>query len=116
VIDPVRHGMVLAASQGRLTEARTAFEALAGAGFPPGTQRYALPLLRTAAMIEADARGLPAAEADRPELLALIRRYTKNLPMLVPVWAAHGVFIDAELARAEGTDTPGHWARAAEAF
>ncbi len=66
LIDPVRHGMVLAASQGKLAEARTAFEELAEPGFPLGTQRYALPLLRTAAMIEADARGLPAAEADRP--------------------------------------------------
>ncbi len=54
--------MVLAASQGRLAEARAAFEELARAGFPPGTQRYALPLLRTAAAIEADHRGLPAAE------------------------------------------------------
>ncbi|WP_030589633.1 helix-turn-helix transcriptional regulator [Streptomyces anulatus] len=116
LIDPVRHGMVLAASQGRLAEARAAFEELARPGFPPGTQRYALPLLRTAAMIEADARGLPAAEPDRAELLALIRRCVKNLPMLVPVWVAYGVFIEAELARAEGTDTPEHWARAAEAF
>ncbi len=116
LIDPVRHGMVLAASQGRLAEARTAFEELAEPGFPLGTQRYALPLLRTAAMIEADARGLPAAEADRPALLALIRRCVKVLPALVPVWAAYGVFIEAELARAEGVDTPAHWARAAEAF
>lgn len=116
LITPVRHTMLLAASQGRLAEARAAFEELARHGFPPGTQRYALPLLQTAAMIEADARGLPAAEPDRPELLALIRRCAKSLPMLVPVWAAHGVLIDAELARAEGTDTPGHWARAAEAF
>lgn len=116
LIAPVRHAVLLAAIQGRLAEARAAFGELARAGFPPGTQRYALPLLQTAAVIEADARGLPAAEPDRPELLALIRRSVKNLPMLVPVWAAHGVFIDAELARAEGTDTPGHWARAAEAF
>ncbi|MGW7091155.1 helix-turn-helix transcriptional regulator [Streptomyces sp. NPDC054874] len=116
LITPVRHAMLLAAAQGRLAEARDAFGELARHGFPPGTQRYALPLLQTAAMIEADARGLPAAEPDRPELLALIRRCAKNLPMLVPVWAAHGVLIDAELARADGTDTPGHWARAAEAF
>lgn len=116
LIAPVRHTMLLAAAQGRLAEARAAFEELARPGFPPGTQRYALPLLQTAAMIEADARGLPAAEPGRPELLALIRRCAKRLPTLVPVWAAHGVLIDAELARAEGTDTPGHWARAAEAF
>ncbi|MFJ1802991.1 AAA family ATPase [Streptomyces sp. NPDC088180] len=116
LIAPVRHTMLLAAAQGRLAEARAAFEELARPGFPPGTQRYALPLLQTAAMIEADARGLPAAEPGRPELLALIRRCAKRLPTLVPVWAAHGVLIDAELARAEGADTPGHWARAAEAF
>ncbi|WP_103533192.1 helix-turn-helix transcriptional regulator [Streptomyces sp. SM11] len=116
LIAPVRQAMLLAAAQGRLAEARAAFGELARPGFPPGTQRYALPLLQTAAMIEADARGLPAAEPGRPELLALIRRCLKNLPMLVPVWAAHGAFIDAELARAEGVDTPGHWARAAEAF
>ncbi|UZI28525.1 helix-turn-helix transcriptional regulator [Streptomyces sp. VB1] len=116
LIAPVRHTMLLAAAQGRLAEARDAFGELARHGFPPGTQRYALPLLQTAAMIEADARGLPAAEPGRPELLALIRRCAKSLPMLVPVWAAHGVLVEAELARADGTDTPGHWARAAEAF
>ncbi|MEV1044773.1 AAA family ATPase [Streptomyces sp. NPDC049916] len=116
LITPVQHGMLLAAARGRLAEARAAFQELARPGFPPGTQRYALPLLHSAAMIEADARGLPAAEAGRPEILALIRASLKALPMLVPVWAAHGPFIDAELARAEGTDTPAHWARAAEAF
>lgn len=36
--------------------------------------------------------------------------------MLVPVWAAHGLLVDAELARAEGIDTPAHWSSAAAAF
>ncbi|WP_411080981.1 helix-turn-helix transcriptional regulator [Streptomyces sp. cmx-18-6] len=116
VIDPVRHAMLLAAAQGRTAQARAAFEELAQREFPPGTQRYALPLLRAAAAIEADARGLPATEPGRPAMLDLIRRYVKNLPLLVPVWAAHGLVIDAELARAEGADTPEHWARAAAAF
>ncbi|MEW2065668.1 AAA family ATPase [Streptomyces sp. NPDC007346] len=115
-ITPVRHAMLLAAGQGRTAEAREAFEAVAQLGFPPGTQRYALPLLQAAAAIEADARGLPATEPGRPAMLALIRRYVKQLPLLVPVWVAHGLAIDAELARAEGTDTPEHWARAATAF
>ncbi|MFE7456961.1 AAA family ATPase [Streptomyces sp. NPDC057554] len=115
-ITPVRHAMLLAAARGRTAEARQAFEELARRGFPPGTQRYALPLLQAAAAIEADARGLPATEPGRPAMLALIRRHAKGLPLLVPVWAAHGLAIDAELARAEGVDTPDHWARAAAAF
>ncbi|MDF6045013.1 AAA family ATPase [Streptomyces sp. JH14] len=111
-----RHAMTLAVQQGRLPEARVTFEALAEQGFPTGTQRYALPLLHVAAAAEADARGLPAADPGRPAVLALIRTHMKHLPMVVPVWAAYGLLITAELARAEGADTPGHWARAAAAF
>ncbi|MGW3684683.1 helix-turn-helix transcriptional regulator [Streptomyces sp. NPDC005125] len=116
LISPVRHAMTLAVQQGRLPEARAAFEAQAELGFPPGTQRYALPLLQIAATAEADTRGLPATEPGRPAILALIRKHLKQLPMLVPVWAAYGLLINAELARAEGTDTPDHWSRAAAAF
>jgi DNA-binding CsgD family transcriptional regulator/tetratricopeptide (TPR) repeat protein len=116
VIDPARQAMALAAQQGRLPEARAEFEARSEQGFPPGTQRYALPLLHVAAAAEADARGLPAADPGRPAILAAIRAHLKRLPMLVPVWAAHGLLVDAELARAEGTDTPAHWSRAAAAF
>ncbi|MFD9501480.1 AAA family ATPase [Streptomyces sp. NPDC060035] len=116
LISPVRYAMTLAAQQGRLPEARAAFEAQSEEGFPPGTQRYALPLLYVAASLEADARGLPATEPGRPAILDRIRGHLKRLAMLVPVWAAYGVLIEAELARAEGADTPGHWSRAAEAF
>ncbi|MFD3489557.1 AAA family ATPase [Streptomyces sp. NPDC058690] len=116
LIAPVRHAVTLAVQQGRLPEARAAFEAQAELGFPPGTQRYALPLLQIAATAEADARGLPATEPGRPAILALIRKHLKQLPMLVPVWAAYGLLINAELARAEGTDTPDDWSRAAAAF
>ncbi|MGW1108669.1 helix-turn-helix transcriptional regulator [Streptomyces sp. NPDC002540] len=116
LISPVRHAMALAVQQGRLSEARAAFEAQAKEGFPPGTQRYALPLLHVAAAAEADARGLPAAEPGRPAILASIRTHLKRLPMLIPLWAAYGLLVDAELARAEGLDTPDHWSRAAAAF
>ncbi|MYU33706.1 AAA family ATPase [Streptomyces sp. SID8358] len=115
-INPVRHTMVIAAEQGRVAEARAAFEARSDEGFPPGTQRYALPLLYVAATIEADARGLPATEPGRPAVLERIRGHLKRLPVLVPVWAAYGTLVEAELARAEGTDTPEDWARAAAAF
>ncbi|MET7643341.1 AAA family ATPase [Streptomyces sp. NPDC005426] len=115
-INIVRHTITIAVQQGSLPEARAAFEAQAELGFPTGTQRYAFPLLHVVAAAEADARGLPATEPGRPGILALVRSHLKRLPTLVPVWAAYGVLIDAELARAEGTDTPEHWSRAAQAF
>ncbi|WP_329040799.1 AAA family ATPase [Streptomyces sp. NBC_00178] len=116
LIGPVRQAMTLAAQQGRLPEARAAFEAQSEAGLPPGTQRYSLPLLYAAATMEADARGLPATDPERPAVLERIRGHLKRTPMLVPVWAGYGVLIEAELARAEGADTPDHWCRAATAF
>lgn len=116
VINIVRHTLTIAVQQGNLAEARAVFEAQAAEGFPTGTQRYALPLLHVVAAAEADARGLPATEPGRPGILALVRNHLKRLPVLVPVWAAYGVLIDAELARAEGLDTPEHWSRAAQVF
>ncbi|WP_326699981.1 AAA family ATPase [Streptomyces sp. NBC_01754] len=116
LISPVRYTMVLAAQQGRVPDARAAFEAQSDAGFAPGTQNYALPLLHAAAVIEADTRGLPATEPGRPAILARIRGHLKRMPVLAPVWTAYGELIEAELARAEGADTPQHWARAAAAF
>lgn len=115
-INPVRHAILLAVQQGRLTEARAAFEAQAAEGFPTGTQRYAFPMLHAVAAAEADARGLPATEPGRPAVLGLVRDHLKRLPALVPVWSAYVLLIDAELARAEGTDTPAHWEGAARAF
>ncbi|MFE6185325.1 AAA family ATPase [Streptomyces sp. NPDC056465] len=116
LICPVRHAMTLAAQQGRIPEARAMFEAQSDIGLPAGTQRYALPLLHAAAAIEGDARGLPATDPGRPAILDRIRGHLRRLPMLVPVWSAYGLLIEADLARAEGTDTPDHWCRAAAAF
>ncbi|MGW2592118.1 helix-turn-helix transcriptional regulator [Streptomyces sp. NPDC001515] len=111
-----RHALTIAVQQGSLPEARRVFEAQAAEGFPPGTQRYAFPMLHVVAAAEADARGLPATEPGRPAVLALVRSHLKRLPVFVPVWAAYAVLIEAELARAEGVDTPEHWASAAHAF
>ncbi|MQS37598.1 helix-turn-helix transcriptional regulator [Streptomyces katsurahamanus] len=109
-------GLGVAAAQGRIAEARAEFERAARDGFPPGSQRYAWPLLRAAAALEADTRGLPAAEAGRAGALDLIRERACPLAAAVPVWAAHECWVRAELSRAEGRDTAGDWAEAALAF
>ncbi|MER5768357.1 helix-turn-helix transcriptional regulator [Streptomyces sp. NPDC001985] len=105
-----------AAADGRVADGRAEFRRAAEAGFPPGTQRYSWPLVRAAVTLEADARGLPEAEAGRAEALALIRRAAGPLAGAVPVWAAHERWVRAELLRAEGADTAADWAEAAEAF
>ncbi|MFD5752430.1 AAA family ATPase [Streptomyces sp. NPDC127033] len=116
IITPARLRMVALARRGALAEARAEFERMATGGFPLGTHRYALPLLCTAAAIEADARGLPGAEAGRAQVLATVRTHAKRLPTLVPVWAAYGLLLEAELARAEGGKGTQPWARAVAAL
>jgi len=111
-----RHALRIAARQGRLLDARAHFQRALDAGFPPGTQRYAWPLLWSATAAESDARGLPAAEPGRAAVLARIRQAAKKLPRLLPVWAAYGLAVDAELRRAEGRETPDAWAEAVAAF
>ncbi|MEU0956188.1 AAA family ATPase [Streptomyces niveus] len=116
VIAPARLAMVSAARQGRLAEARAEFEQVAAQGFPPGMQRYALPLLCSAAAMEADARGLPEADAGRETILAIVRDHAKRLPVVVPIWRAYDLLLEAELARADGIVAPKLWARAVAAF
>ena len=111
-----RHALRIAARQGRLLDARSILQQTLDAGFPPGTHRYAWPLLWSATTAEADARGLPAAEPGRAALLARIRDAAKRLPQLCPVWSAYGHAVDAELRRAEGRETPDAWAGAVAAF
>ncbi|MFE7774660.1 AAA family ATPase [Streptomyces sp. NPDC057445] len=106
----------IAAGEGRILDARAELDRAVAAGFPPGTQRYAWPLLLAAATAEADARGLPAAEAGRAEALAAIRRAAKAVPTAVPVWIAYAEWVRAELLRAENSDTPDAWAAVMDAF
>lgn len=114
---PLRHlTIAVAAGRGRFLEARAAVRAALEAGFPSAFHRYVWPMLHTAAAVEADALGLPGAEAGRPEMLALIRKAAGRLPRLSPVWAAHALLVEAELLRADGSTDPGPWAAAEEAF
>ncbi|MFG2400079.1 helix-turn-helix transcriptional regulator [Streptomyces lydicus] len=111
-----RHALRIAARQGRLLDARAILGQALEGGFPPGIQRYAWPLLWCAAAAESDARGLPAAEAGRPAVLARIRDAAKKLPRVAPVWEAYGLAVDAELRRAEGREAPDAWAAVVAAF
>ncbi|MCP3816802.1 AAA family ATPase [Streptomyces sp. A3M-1-3] len=105
----------LAAAEGRILDARAELERTLEAGFPPGTHRYGWPLLLAAARAEAEARGLPSAEAGRPGTLALIRGAARRLATPVPLWTAHALYLAAELERAEGRNSVDRWTEAATA-
>ncbi|MFE3036854.1 AAA family ATPase [Streptomyces canus] len=106
----------IAAGEGRLLDARAELERVLDSGFPPGTQRYAWPLLLTAAAMEADSLGLPAAEPGRTKILDRVRAAARPLATNAPVWLAHERWLRAELLRAESADTPDHWCEAVTAF
>lgn len=99
----------IAAGESRLLDARAELERVLDSGFPPGTQRYAWPLLLTAATMEADSLGLPVAEQGRTKILDRIREAARPLATNAPVWLAHERWLRAELLRAERADTPDHW-------
>lgn len=115
-IPMARHALRIAADQGRVLDARSILQQTLDAGFPPGTQRYAWPLLWSATAAESDARGLPAAEPGRAAILDRVRAAAKRLPRLTPVWEAYGRAVDAELRRAEGHGVPDAWAGVVAAF
>ncbi|WP_037923557.1 helix-turn-helix transcriptional regulator [Streptomyces violaceorubidus] len=106
----------IAAAEGRLPDARAEVVRVLDAGFPPGTQRYAWPLLLSAASAEADARALPAAEEGRADILDRLAGAAKHLTTGAPVWVAHERWVRAELHRARGRDTPRLWSETVTAF
>ncbi|MEV4443712.1 hypothetical protein AB0K09_32945, partial [Streptomyces sp. NPDC049577] len=106
----------LAAARGRVHDARAALDEALAIGPCAETLRYMWPLLVSAATAEADARGLPAADPGRAGTLARIRAAATSLPRPVPVWQAYALFLEAELARAEGDPDPDRWAGATAAF
>ena len=104
--------------QGRLPEARAAFEQVAAQGFPLGH-----PALRagrcSARPRRSEARRARAARGRRAGGAAILerirRRDAKRLPALVPVWAAYGLLSRPNCARAEGR-RPGPLGRPVAAF
>ncbi|MGW0820820.1 helix-turn-helix transcriptional regulator [Streptomyces sp. NPDC002845] len=114
---PMAHAALgIAAAEGRLLDARAELVSALEPGFPPGTQRYAWPLLLAAATAEADALGLPIAEPGRAEALDRIFTAVRKLTTGAPIWRAYDVWVHAELQRAEGVLTPRTWSEIATAF
>lgn len=108
--------MEIAAGQGRLADARAEFLRADAAGLTTGPVRWSLPLLRTAAAVEAEARGSASLDGPSPEVLAAIRRAAGRLDAVFPVWVGYERLLQAELGRAEGDDDPAPWSRAVAAF
>ncbi|MCZ7416372.1 MULTISPECIES: helix-turn-helix transcriptional regulator [unclassified Streptomyces] len=104
--------MDIEAARGRLDAARELFAKAVEIGFPMGSERYAWPLLFSAATAESEARGLPSAEPGRAEVLAVIRRTARRLPRLYPAPTVYGLLIDAEVLRAEGRSDVTRWEEA----
>ncbi|MET8947991.1 AAA family ATPase [Streptomyces sp. NPDC004542] len=106
----------IAAAEGRLLDARAELRRAVDSGFPPGTHRYAWPLLLAAATAEADARPLPATTEGRAEFLGLLSGAARKLTTGLPVWHAYERWTRAELLRATGEDTADTWSEVVTAF
>ncbi|MFG2884413.1 AAA family ATPase [Streptomyces sp. NPDC048297] len=111
-----RVALGVAAAQGRVLDARAEVLPVLDAGFPPGTHRYAWPLLRAAATAEADARTLPAADPGRAELLDRLFETVRTLTTGVPLWQAYEQWTRAELLRAQDRGGADTWAPVVTAF
>ena len=92
----------LAAAEGRFEAARSELLAAVGESLPSGKSRYVWPLLLHAIAAEADSRGLPALDADRPAVLEQVRAAASHLLRSWPLADGFALLLDAELARAEG--------------
>ncbi|WP_254886153.1 helix-turn-helix transcriptional regulator [Streptomyces sp. NA02950] len=115
-IQTMGFAMELASGRGRILEVRALLDQALEAGFPPGMQRYAWPLLNIAASAETATRGLPTAEPGRAATLARIAAAAKGLAQSVPMWRAYAAMLQAELGRAKGHSRPDQWAEATDAF
>ncbi|MFG2911513.1 AAA family ATPase [Kitasatospora sp. NPDC048298] len=106
----------IAALGGRPLEARDELLAALAEEGRTGNESDVYPLLAEAAAVEADSRGLPQAEAGRPGALAVIAEAAAELRPRAPLHHGWARLLEAELARAEGADTPREWAAAVEAL
>ncbi|MFD9594870.1 AAA family ATPase [Kitasatospora sp. NPDC059973] len=111
-----RLAVLIAARGGRPLEARAELLAVIGGPVPAGNEAALYPLLIDGAAAEADGRGLPEADPGRPAVLARIAEVAAGLTPKAPLHHGWARLLEAELARAEGLDTPVQWAVAVEAL
>ncbi|WP_432041728.1 helix-turn-helix transcriptional regulator [Streptomyces cadmiisoli] len=109
-------GIGVAASEGRVLDARGALDRALDAGTPPGTQRFGWRLLLAAATAEADSRRLPVAREGREAALDRILGAAKRLTTGAPIWEAHDLWVRAELQWAAGITAPDVWSEVVTAF
>ncbi|MFI5647018.1 AAA family ATPase [Kitasatospora sp. NPDC051705] len=102
----------VAALGGRPLEARAELLAALAEDARPGYESDVYPLLVEAAAVEADSRGLPEAGPGRAGVLAAIAAAAARLRPRAPLHDGWALLLAGELARAEGADTPEHWAAA----
>ncbi|MEV0537001.1 AAA family ATPase [Kitasatospora sp. NPDC050463] len=106
----------VAARSGRPLEARAELLAVIGGPVPSGNEAALYPLLVDGAAAEADSRGLPEAAPGRAGVLARIAEVAARLNPKAPLHHGWARLLEAELARAEGLDTPARWTDAVEAL
>ncbi|MGW1955679.1 helix-turn-helix transcriptional regulator [Streptomyces sp. NPDC001920] len=107
----------IAAAEGRLLDARAEADRALDTGFPPGTQRYAWPLLLAAAVAESDAGQTPhPVQEGRAAFLERLFEAVRKLTTGVPLWLAYEKWTRAELDRAQHRATPDTWSDVITAF
>ncbi|WP_246192802.1 helix-turn-helix transcriptional regulator [Kitasatospora atroaurantiaca] len=97
-------------------DARVERHAASSGQLADGGSGWLLPVLAEGAAIEADTRGLPAADLGRPVVLRRIEEAAAGLDPKVPLHIGWARMLEGELARAQGADTPAHWSAAVEAL
>lgn len=113
-----RLAMRIAVRAGRPLEARAELLAVldsladspAGQGFSDGCLYGLLPVLVEGAAGEADSRGAVATDLGRPVVLRRIAEVAAQLRPRTELHQGWALLLAAELARADGVDSPGQWA------
>ncbi|WP_233580566.1 helix-turn-helix transcriptional regulator [Streptomyces triticirhizae] len=106
----------LAVARGRPLQAREILRSSLPLVSYFGSSLLAWGLAFAAATAEAEGRGLPGFAEGREAAVGEIRALARRLPRDLPIREAFSALVNAQLARAEGRDTPERWAEAVAAL